>query len=52
MLNVVIDAWQKIWQMTEHDFEGKRTYVADFEVYDGRAANPNKTVVYIYIGIS
>lgn len=51
MPQVVINAWQDIWQMTEEDFEGKRTYLADFEVYDQRAANPNEAVVDIYIGI-
>ena len=51
MPQVVIDAWQEIWQMTDEDFEGKRTYLADFEVYDQRAENPNEAVVDIYIGI-
>lgn len=51
MPEVVINAWQDIWQMNEDDFQGKRTYLADFEVYDQRAANPNETVVDIYIGI-
>lgn len=51
MPDIVIDAWQKIWQMKENDFEGKRTYVADFEIYDQRASDFNNTVVDIYIGI-
>lgn len=51
MPEVIINAWQNIWQMNEADFEGKRTYIADFEVYDQRAANPEQTVVDIYIGI-
>jgi predicted transcriptional regulator YdeE len=37
--------------MTAADFGGKRQYLADFEVYDQRAANPNSAVVDIYIGI-
>ena len=52
MPEVVIQAWQNIWQMAAKDFGGKRTYIADFELYDDRAANPDKTIVDIYIGIN
>lgn len=52
MPDVVISAWQKIWQMNENDFGGKRQYRADFEIYDSRAIDPNNSVVDIYIGIS
>jgi predicted transcriptional regulator YdeE len=48
---VVISAWQKIWAMKENDFGGKRKYIADFEIYDQKAANPNDAVIDIYIGI-
>lgn len=51
MPDVVISAWQNIWQMKKDEFEGKRKYVADFEVYDQRAKDPNSTVIDIYIGI-
>lgn len=51
MPDVVISAWQKIWAMKEDDFGGKRKYIADFEVYDQRASDPNNTVIDIYIGI-
>lgn len=51
MPEVVISAWQDIWAMTEDDFGGKRKYIADFEVYDTRAVDPNNTVIDIYIGI-
>jgi predicted transcriptional regulator YdeE len=50
MPNVVVQAWQDIWQMTDSMFEGKRKYIADFEVYDQRAADPSNTVIDIYIG--
>ena len=50
MPDVVISAWQKIWAMDGNDFGGKRKYIADFEVYDERASNPNNTVIDIYIG--
>ena len=51
MPDIVISAWQKIWAMKENDFEGKRKYVADFEVYDQRSADLNNAVIDIYIGI-
>ncbi|ABS78529.1 AraC family transcriptional regulator (plasmid) [Coxiella burnetii] len=51
MPDVVISAWQAIWAMKESDFGGKRKYIADFEVYDERSADPNNTVIDIYIGI-
>lgn len=51
MPNIVIQAWQTIWQMTPAEFEGSRTYLTDFEIYDQRALNPERAVVDIYIGI-
>ena len=46
-----VDAWQQIWQMDQRAFGGKRTYRADFEVYDHRAADPERAVFDIYLGI-
>lgn len=51
MPEVVISAWQEIWAMNENELGGKRKYIADFEIYDQRAVNPNNTVIDIYIGI-
>lgn len=51
MPDVVISAWQKIWRMSAPDFEGERSYIADFEVYDHRAVDPLNTSLDIYIGI-
>lgn len=52
MPEVVINAWQDIWQMTSDDLGGERTYHTDFEVYDERATDPTNTVVDIYIGVN
>ena len=49
---VVQEPWFKIWQMDDIELDGKRRYIADFEVYDERAANPLRTVVDIYVGIA
>jgi len=51
MTEVLITAWQKIWEMAPEDFGGTRTYQADFEIYDQRARDPANTILDIYIGI-
>lgn len=51
MPDVVINAWQEIWAMKPQDFGGNRRYIADFEVYDQRAADPTNSTLDIYIGI-
>ena len=51
MPEVVINAWQQIWQMSSVDFGGDRAYIADFELYDQRAMDPANTSLDIYIGI-
>lgn len=51
MPDVVISAWQQLWQMSANDFGGNRAYIADFEVYDQRAMDPANTSLDIYIGI-
>ena len=48
---VCIDMWQNIWKMEDEDLGGKRSYVADFEIYDQRSLDPQNTVLDIYIGI-
>lgn len=51
MPDVVIDAWIQIWKMTATDLGGKRVYLADFEIYDERASDPNAASIDIMIGI-
>jgi predicted transcriptional regulator YdeE len=51
MPDSVIATWQQIWQMNKQQLGGKRNYLADFEVYDDRAKDPNNTVIDIYISI-
>lgn len=51
MPEVVINAWQQLWKMSAADFEGKRAYQADFELYDQRASDPENTIVDVYVGI-
>ncbi len=51
MPSVCIEAWQQIWQLSQADLGGERSYRADFEVYDERASNPSNTSLDIYIGL-
>ncbi len=51
MPDVCINAWMTIWKMKSEDFGGKRTYIADFEIYDERASDPTNTILDIYVGI-
>ncbi|MEM7403290.1 MAG: GyrI-like domain-containing protein [Myxococcota bacterium] len=51
MPSVVVNAWQKIWQMSPQELTAERSYIADFEVYDERASDPEKTSLDIYVGI-
>ena len=52
MPTVCIDAWKEIWEMQEADLGGKRTYVADFEIYDERAKDYGNAILDIYIGVT
>lgn len=51
MPSVCISMWQEIWKMTSEDFGGKRSYIADFEIYDERALDHQNVTLDIYIGI-
>lgn len=48
---IIISAWKKIWTMQKEDFGGRRKYIADLEIYDQRAANPQQAIIDICIGI-
>ena len=52
MPGVVIQAWQHIWQLNDNELGGKRNYIADFEIYDQRAQDPNNTIVDVYVGVN
>jgi predicted transcriptional regulator YdeE len=48
---VVPQTWGRIWAIPKSSPGGNRTYRADFEVYDQRAADPQNAEVDIYVGI-
>lgn len=43
---MVYQLWKKIWNTHLN-----RSYIADFELYDERCANPTNAEVDIYIGV-
>ncbi|MGZ3720715.1 MAG: GyrI-like domain-containing protein [Bdellovibrionota bacterium] len=49
---VVPEMWMKIWNLEDtSQLAGRRAYVADYEVYDQRAQNPQSSQVDIYLGV-
>lgn len=51
MPEVIIDAWTAIWKMSPKELGGDRVYHTDFEIYDERAADHQKIVMDICVGI-
>jgi predicted transcriptional regulator YdeE len=51
MPEVVREPWFAIWDMSPEELGGTRAYLTDFEVYDERAADPEKVILDIYIGL-
>jgi predicted transcriptional regulator YdeE len=47
---VVVETWLRIWSELP-SAKGLRSYIADFEVYDQRAADPANAVVDVYVGV-
>ncbi|MBX9577171.1 MAG: GyrI-like domain-containing protein [Chthoniobacterales bacterium] len=53
MPEICIQAWQEeVWAASPEMLGGKRNYLADFEVYDERATDPQNTILDIYVGIN
>ncbi|MED4570009.1 GyrI-like domain-containing protein [Brevibacillus agri] len=51
MVEIIQEAWARIWAWSQESGV-KRTFVADFERYDGvRCADPNQAQVDIYVAI-
>lgn len=48
---VVPEAWMRINSLPKSAVGGDRVYGADFEIYDGRAADPQNSQVDVYVGI-
>ena len=48
---VVPQAWMRVWSTPRTDPAGMRVFKADFEVHDERSADPQSSVVDVYVGI-
>ncbi len=48
---VVPDLWRRIWLMPPAELGGTRAFLVDYEVYDQRAADPQRTEIDLYIGL-
>ncbi|MFC4076631.1 GyrI-like domain-containing protein [Salinithrix halophila] len=48
---VVPETWMKIWEWFQQTDQIHRSFLYDFERYDGRACNPEQAIVEIYIGV-
>jgi predicted transcriptional regulator YdeE len=48
---VVVETWQQIWSTPTSALGGDRTFQADFEIYDERAADPTSAQVEVHVGI-
>jgi predicted transcriptional regulator YdeE len=48
---VVPETWSRIWAQPKSEPGGNRAYLADFEVYDQRAADRQNAQVEVYVGI-
>jgi len=52
ILRIVVEAWQRIWDLEDQaKLGGQRAYKTDFEVYDQRARNPQDSRIDIHIGL-
>ncbi len=51
MPDVIVNAWKTIWEMPDEKLGGQRNYLTDFEIYDERAADHQRIVLDVYIGI-
>jgi predicted transcriptional regulator YdeE len=48
---VVPETWQRICSMSVGELGGIRSFRADYEIYDQRAADPEKAQIEVYVGL-
>ena len=52
MPDVIVKTWENIWNMSDEELGGKRSYTTDFEIYDERAADHQNIILDVYVGIN
>jgi predicted transcriptional regulator YdeE len=48
---VVPELWQRIWSMSPQELGGARAFKTDYEIYDQRAADPEKAQIDVFVGL-
>lgn len=51
LTQVVPEVWQRIWTMPPKDLGGSRAFLADYELYNARARDPQHAQVDVYVGL-
>jgi predicted transcriptional regulator YdeE len=51
VMEAVVGAWKKVWTSAPADLGGERAFLADFELYDERAREPQNSQVDLYVGL-
>ena len=49
---VVGELWMKVWKMPKEELGGKRAFKTDFEIYGGKAKDPNNSIIELFLGIA
>ena len=49
--NVILEAWEKIWEIPFNSLGLKRSYKTDFEIYENTTNDFSKGCASIYIGV-
>jgi predicted transcriptional regulator YdeE len=52
MPDVVKKPWAEIWKMSPKELGGTRAFLADFEIYDERAADHQNLILDFFIGLA
>ncbi len=48
----IVGTWMRIWSTSPEELGGSRAYIADYELFDKHAHDPNTATVDIYVGLS
>jgi len=51
LIEVLQSTWKQIWSATPAQLGAPRAFVADYEIYDQRSADPNNAQVEIHVGL-
>jgi predicted transcriptional regulator YdeE len=51
VMQVVPEVWRRIWSMPPAELGGTRAFHTDYEIYDQRASDPERTQIDVYIGL-